>query len=599
MKRNTFLLIKNIVLCLDPSVRIYAFATLLLIVISAFADAISVGSVIPFLNILLSPADSDQFTSIPLFHYFNAIFNNLPESRKLIYAGFGFILLAGFSSFIKLISLIANSFLSSKITSCIASQAFNSLYAQSYESIIAYEKAHLVNLLNTSVDYTYRIVNNCTTLIANLMLSVVIFLLLFVVKPYESSLVVTFVIIFYFVITFLLRPYFIRFSKISLALINDKHLLSNAALYGLRDVFLGSRQSLIAQTYSELENSIRSYSALTQIFSQSPKSLIEFAALSAIILISLISVLNGSESSAGLIGTLAFFAFGAQRFLPASQRVYSSWSNIKNNHQHLFNLLDLINTTNNQIIIDSEQSLASLSFGHIYSNSFFAIGLENVKFSYSSSSPRLFSFPKVSFSKKQYTLITGISGSGKSTLLDLLAGLLHSPCGQVLINGISYPLASPVHKQFVSDNFYYISQSVYISNGTILDNICLHSRLSPDLSLAYESLRQAELLDFVHSLPSGIHTPLTSSTSSLSGGQQQRLALARAFYCKKDILILDEATSALDQETEHSILNTICRLKSSGLCIIHVSHKLDTRHFADQILTIRDGKIVSSSLQST
>ncbi len=99
----------------------------------------------------------------------------------------------------------------------------------------------------------------------------------------------------------------------------------------------------------------------------------------------------------------------------------------------------------------------------------------------------------------------------------------------------------------------------------------------------------AELEDFVQSLPEGVHTSVGDRGVRLSGGQRQRIGIARALYCKPEILVLDEATSALDNDTEKNITDTILKLKGQ-ITIIAIAHRVSTLEACDFKIRFEDGK---------
>jgi ATP-binding cassette subfamily C protein len=108
-----------------------------------------------------------------------------------------------------------------------------------------------------------------------------------------------------------------------------------------------------------------------------------------------------------------------------------------------------------------------------------------------------------------------------------------------------------------------------------------------------EALRKAQLLDFVDTLPEGIHSSLGPHSDSLSGGQIQRLGFARALYTNPRLIILDEATSALDAATEASVASSIKNVGGETTVIV-IAHRLSTIQDADQVHVMDGGKIIAS-----
>ena len=108
-----------------------------------------------------------------------------------------------------------------------------------------------------------------------------------------------------------------------------------------------------------------------------------------------------------------------------------------------------------------------------------------------------------------------------------------------------------------------------------------------------ESLKRAQLWEFITSLEKGLDTEVGERGTQLSGGQRQRLGIARSLYTKPKLLILDEATSSLDAETEQAISSSIHNLKGDVTLIV-IAHRLSTIKEADVVHYIERGRIVGS-----
>jgi ABC-type bacteriocin/lantibiotic exporter with double-glycine peptidase domain len=188
----------------------------------------------------------------------------------------------------------------------------------------------------------------------------------------------------------------------------------------------------------------------------------------------------------------------------------------------------------------------------------------------------------------EFVALVGPSGGGKSTVIDLMLGLNTPESGFISVSG-----SAPAE---TINNFpgaiSYVPQQVGISDDTIASNIAMgYSSNEIREERITEALRLAHLLEFVKTLPNGVHSIVGENGSNLSGGQRQRIGIARAFYTNPKMVILDEATSALDHNTEKLVMESIEKL-SGELTIIHIAHRLSTLSKCDMIVKIEEGRIV-------
>jgi len=130
---------------------------------------------------------------------------------------------------------------------------------------------------------------------------------------------------------------------------------------------------------------------------------------------------------------------------------------------------------------------------------------------------------------------------------------------------------------------------VVLFDDSVAANVVLGDQI--DDARVREALRGANLLDFVESLPQGIHSEIGHNGSQLSGGQRQRLAIARAIYKDAPILIFDEATSALDSESERAVQQALDELMRNRTTLV-IAHRLSTIEHADRVVAIDAGRLV-------
>ncbi len=180
------------------------------------------------------------------------------------------------------------------------------------------------------------------------------------------------------------------------------------------------------------------------------------------------------------------------------------------------------------------------------------------------------------------------SGSGKTTAIDILLGLLEPQGGRVLADGVD------IRDDYSSwlSHLGYIPQMIFMLDDTIRANMAFGiSGSEVDDAQVWKALEEAQLKEFVQSLPGGLDTTIGERGVRLSGGQRQRIGIARALYTDPELLIFDEATSALDNETEAAIMESINALHGRKTLII-IAHRLTTIEECDMVYRVENGQIV-------
>jgi ATP-binding cassette subfamily B multidrug efflux pump len=186
----------------------------------------------------------------------------------------------------------------------------------------------------------------------------------------------------------------------------------------------------------------------------------------------------------------------------------------------------------------------------------------------------------------QFYAIVGHTGSGKSTLMSLLLRFYAPQHGRILIDGI--PLEQ-IDQYNLRAQMGVVLQDPFISAGSVRDNITLGLPISDEKLVA--AAQQAQLHEFVMSLPGGYDTLLGERGGNLSTGQRQLLSLARTLVREPRILILDEATANVDSHTEAVITRALNKLRGSTT-ILAIAHRLSTITHADQIVVLHQGRVV-------
>ena len=179
--------------------------------------------------------------------------------------------------------------------------------------------------------------------------------------------------------------------------------------------------------------------------------------------------------------------------------------------------------------------------------------------------------------------LVGPSGGGKTTICSLLPRFYDVTGGKITIDGKD---VSRVTLKSLRNVIGIVQQDVYLFCGTVKDNIS-YGKPGASMDEIIEAAKEANIHDFIMSLPDGYDTFVGERGTRLSGGQKQRISIARVFLKNPPILILDEATSASDNESERHIQMSLEKL-SKNRTTITIAHRLSTIQNADEIIVINN-----------
>lgn len=216
------------------------------------------------------------------------------------------------------------------------------------------------------------------------------------------------------------------------------------------------------------------------------------------------------------------------------------------------------------------------------------IEFRNVTFNYESRKEPALKDISFSVPAGKTIALVGRSGSGKTTITNLLTRFYDISQGEILIDNLNIENLS---LSCLRDQIALVSQNVHLFNDTIANNITYGRIGEYSQSQIEEAAKKANAYDFIMQFENQFDTRVGESGVLLSGGQRQRLAIARALLRDNPILILDEATSALDTESERAIQNALESLQKGRTSIV-IAHRLSTIEKADEILVIDNGRIL-------
>jgi ATP-binding cassette, subfamily B, bacterial PglK len=325
--------------------------------------------------------------------------------------------------------------------------------------------------------------------------------------------------------------------------------------------------------------------SMSTVISTAPRYVLEVVLVLFIVTIVLVNVFILNDPDI-LLPTVGMFGVASIRLLPAANMISSSLMQVRFSRDSVAKLHGDL-----KLLSEYDSSSTIIENRDYIFDRFKSLQLKKVYFRYPRSKHDALYDVSMKIHSGESIGIIGISGSGKTTLIDMLLGLLDPSKGSIQYNGT--PLENSINDW--RKKVAYLPQQVFLVDDTVKKNIALGvEEKNINLELLMQSIQKAQIYDLVRQLPNGIDTMIGERGMRLSGGQRQRMALARAFYHEREVIVMDESTSALDHETEQEIVEEIKQLKGQKTLIV-IAHRLSTIQHCDKIIKLDNGKVVEIS----
>lgn len=353
----------------------------------------------------------------------------------------------------------------------------------------------------------------------------------------------------------------------------------NQSLSGIKDIKILDRSETFIKNYDNYMKKYVRVLRLNRLIGIMPKYIIEMVCMTGLLSAVLVKMFFGQKELSEFVPQLAIFAVAAFRLLPSVGRI----------NEHLSAVI--FATPSIDLIYHDLKEIEDLHVEEIVKDEDWhfkkEIEVKRVTYAYPEGEGNVIENACFHIRKGETVAFVGSSGAGKSTIVDILLGLLPPQQGKILVDGMD------VYKNLRTwqKEIGYIPQTIYLSDDSIRNNVAFGiEEENIDEQAVIAALKQAQLYDFVDTLPEGLDTCVGDRGIRLSGGQRQRIGIARALYHKPEILVLDEATSALDNDTEAAVMEAIDSLKGQKTIII-IAHRLTTIKNADTVYEVKDGEV--------
>lgn len=556
--------------------RVQVIFSIFLMIVVAFAEVISIGAVMPFLTVLISP--HTVFNHSLLQPVINIL--GYQEANDLLFPiTIFFIIAVVVSSSLRMILYWLQLYLAHKIGADFSERIFSHTLYQSYEFHLQKNSSESISaIVNKSGAIVGQAILPLMVIVSSLITLVAIVVTLIFINP---ELVVICLGSFGITYIFIANYFKNKIDYYSKIINKNSSLLIQIiqeSIGGIRDILIEHNQDIYCNSFRKIDGPLKNAGAMILSMMGMPRFLIEGL---GVITIAILAYYLTSENPAGstAIPFLGVIALGAQRLLPIMQQGYASWSTIRSGRPAFEDVINLLKSPATESCAPDD--ITPIIFER-------EISVEKIFFSYKSNNLNVLKDVSFKILKGSRIGIVGTTGSGKSTLLDIIMGLIIPSDGNVTIDEIKLSNDNIRHWRAC---IAHVPQHVYISDSSIAENIAFGIPKSEiDWGRMESAINGAQLAQTIGAWDRGFDTVVGERGARLSGGQRQRIGIARALYKKAKVIIFDEATSALDGLTESAIMASLDKM-GANLTIIMVAHRLTTLKSCDYILQLENGAI--------
>ena len=543
-------------------------------IIQSLLEVIGIASVIPFITVIFNPESLSSITFLDGYaNYFLKFKNNLIEIFCVIFLGI-FIL--------KNLSLIwINKFKNNFVNYFKAELSKKILLKYFKQDFLFFSKnkqGKLATVINEeSKNLTTNYLDSIIILISEVLIISAVLFLIIITGHYKGLVIIIPILLLASIVLKSINKKVKYFSYLRVEIAENLATLTQRIFIGIRDVFLSNNGNDLAEKVFIEEKKQAFIDSQNSTYSLMPKAILEVIGL-AVLLVFVIYFEKLGVQKDIIISNLAFYFVIAYRTIPSYNKILIQYQRIN----YAINSLRVVNEVfnmENKRSIESKDNQAidfkkNLTFKHI-------------SFSYNLNKS-LFRNIDLTINKGEIIGICGESGSGKSTLLNLITQLIKQDKGDFYLD--EKIITSHENIKEYQDIITFTSQDTFLIEDTIKKNILFYPGVKQENKRLEYAIKFALVDKFIDDLEGGLNYRVGSHSRRISSGQRQRIAIARAIYNAKDILIFDEATNALDYENEKKIIQNIVELKNKHTVIL-VSHEMRNLKECDVVYEIKDNKI--------
>lgn len=571
---------KKLKVLLDKKQKRFMALLVFMMLIGAILEVFSVATVIPVANIVFSPNEIHENRLLDsLYNLFGFQSDKTFGIAVMLSLIVAFILKNVYIYFMQKVMyhfVYTNQFRTSE-------RMMKNYMRRGYEFYLSADTAVIQRSITSDVNNMYALILSLLQLISETIVFVVLSVVLLITDPVMTIVIASLLGITLLAIKIILKPIMRRAGEENQEYYSNLFKWINQTVTGIKEVKIGGKEKYFIDTYCGYGKGYVDAVQRYTLYNNIPRLIIETVCVAGIVGY-LLFLFLGSNETGNVLDVIAAFGVALMRLMPCANRINNQLNSISYFEPFFMGVSD-----NLQDEIDSKK--VDTSVFEVRREKLPVekeICLTDISYKYPNTDKWILKDANVTIPVGSAVGIVGETGSGKSTFVDVLLGLLELQEGAIEVDGQNIFEGDNYRKWL--KNVGYIPQTVFMIDDTIRKNVAFGIPEDEiDEERVWEVLREAQLDEFVKSLPEGLETGIGERGIRLSGGQRQRISIARALYEDPKVLVLDEATSALDNDTEKAIMDSINHLHGKKTLII-IAHRLQTIEKCDAVYRIEGTK---------
>lgn len=572
-------IIKKMKILLDKKQKRVMAGLVCMMIISAFLQTAGVGLLVQVVNVVIDP-DALQKSRMVAWLY------ELLGCRS--YRGFSVTVMA-----LLIFTFVAKNaflFLQQKLTLAFvytnqfrtSERMMCNYLRRGYEFFLNADTAVVQRSITSDVNNMYALILALLQLVSDGVMSLFVISYCFLTNGMMTLLLGVVLVALMLLMKCVLKPIMYKAGKDNQDYYSGLFKWISQTVQGIKEVKVNGKEQYFVSEYRKCGkgyvNAVQKYS----LYNSTPKLLMETACVGTMVGYMIVLVATGVPTD-DMLNALTTLAAAAFVLLPSVNRINNQITTIAYCEPFFMgvsdNLQDEITGDKTDMSFATEEEKLPVTKN---------IQLRNITYAYPNTDKLIFDHADLTVPVGASVGIVGPSGAGKSTVVDILLGLLELREGAIYADGEDI---MPHYRGWLK-NIGYIPQMIFMLDDSIRHNVAFGV---PDEKIdeerLWEVLREAQMDEFIRTLPEGLDTGIGERGIRLSGGQRQRIGIARALYHDPEVLVLDEATSALDNDTEKAIMDSINLLQGRKTLII-IAHRLQTIEKCDIVYRVENGKAV-------